>query len=93
MYSDVKILLSLIFTFLLVTGSIPFSSIAQAFAQSYENNKGYDNDKLPDYIQKYKLPNGFNQPTPDNPWPDEIIPKNFPLRDACLDGKKFHINS
>ena len=87
MLSDVKILVSVVFSFLLVTGSIPLVSIAQAYASSYENDKGYDYKD--DFIREYKLPEGFNQPTPDTPWPDEIIPANFPLRDACLAGKKI----
>jgi hypothetical protein len=90
MYRDTKILLSLIFAFVLVTGSIPLNSISQAFAQSSKEGYGYDNkDKLPDYIKEYELPKGFNQPTQDTPWPDEIIPKNFALRDACLSGKEI----
>ena len=97
--NDSKVLLSLFFAFLLVIGSIPLSSIAQAYGSSYENDKG--SDYKDDFIREYKLPKDFNQPTQDTPWPDEIIPKNFPLRDACLDGKeipkkylsKFNIHS
>jgi hypothetical protein len=95
--SDTKILLSLVFAFILITGSIPFASIAKAYSSSYDNYKNeyddsdgsYNNNNYPDYSQKYQLPKGFNKPTQDTPWPDEIIPKNFPLRDACLDGKKI----
>ena len=77
MLSDVKILLSLVFSFLLVTGSLPLISIAQAYASSYENDK--DNDYKDDFIREYKLPKDFNQPTPDTPWPDEIIPERFSI--------------
>jgi len=89
MNSDLKILLSIVFIFVLITGSIPFSSLAQVFAQSPKDSYGYDKDEKPDYIKKYELPQDFNQPTQDTPWPDQIIPKNFPLRDACLSGEKI----
>ncbi|HJT84770.1 MAG TPA: multicopper oxidase domain-containing protein, partial [Nitrososphaeraceae archaeon] len=98
--NDSKILLSFVFAFILITGSIPFASITKAYgASSYDDNKNeYDggggdgsnnNNYNTDYLQKYELPPGFNQPTQDTPWPDEIIPADFPLRDACLDGKKI----
>ena len=89
MNSDTKILLSIVFIFVLITGSIPFSSLAQVFAQSSKDSYGYDKYEKPDYIKEYELPPDFNQPTQDTPWPDEIIPKNFPLRDACLSGEKI----
>ena len=90
MNSDVKILLSVVFIFVLITGSIPLSSLGQVFAQSSKDYYGNDNYETPGYIKEYELPPRFNQPTQDTPWPDEIIPKNFPLRDACLSGEKIH---
>ncbi|HJT83447.1 MAG TPA: hypothetical protein VJ697_03100, partial [Nitrososphaeraceae archaeon] len=89
MNSDVKILLSVVFIFVLITGSIPLSSLGQVFAQSSKDNYGNDKYKKPDYIKEYELPQDFNQPTQDTPWPDEIIPKDFALRDACLSGEKI----
>jgi hypothetical protein len=95
--SDTKILLTVVFAFILITGSIPFASITKAYSSSYDDYQneydssggGYNDNNYPDYSQKYQLPPGFNQPTQDTPWPDEIIPADFPLRDACLDGKKI----
>ena len=93
--NDSKILLSLVFAFILITGSIPFASITKAYSSSYDGSSSdgsYNDKNYIDYSQKYKLPPDFNQPTQDTPWPDEIIPADFPLRDACLDERKYQRN-
>ena len=43
MLSDTKILISVVFAFILISGSIPFASITKAYSSSYDDNKNeYD---------------------------------------------------
>ena len=60
--NDSKILLSLVFAFILITGSIPFASITKAYSSSYnddyksdyDDSSYNDNNNYPDYSQKYQ---------------------------------------
>ena len=87
MNPEVKIYLALVFAFVLISGSIPFTTISRAQAQSEDNY--YSDNNYPDFIKKFELPKNFNKPTPNDPYPNEIIPSDFPLRDACLAGKEI----
>ncbi|MDX1371859.1 MAG: hypothetical protein R3321_05280, partial [Nitrososphaeraceae archaeon] len=81
-----KLLTSIVFSFIIALSGVPFTSIARASLDEYSD---YDEDYYNGLIKKYELPKGFNQPTEDHPFPDDIIPDKFPLRDDCLNGKNI----
>ncbi|MDR4510595.1 MAG: hypothetical protein MRJ93_02685 [Nitrososphaeraceae archaeon] len=86
MNKEHKLLTAILFSFIIALSGIPFTSIARASLDAYSD---YNEDYYGGIIKKYELPKGFNQPTEDHPWPDEIIPDKFPLRDDCLNGKNI----
>ncbi|MFB5600512.1 MAG: hypothetical protein ACE5SW_09830 [Nitrososphaeraceae archaeon] len=86
MNREQKLLTSILFSFIIALSGVPFTSIARATSDDYSD---YDEDYYDDVMNKYELPKGFNQPTEDHPFPDDIIPDKFPLRDDCLNGKNI----
>ncbi|MDX1371730.1 MAG: multicopper oxidase domain-containing protein, partial [Nitrososphaeraceae archaeon] len=80
---------------------MPLISIANAYSNEitdkYYAEDSYDNEYPKDdyagykneLIEKFELPKHFSQPTEDQPWTQQIIPEDFPLRDLCLDGKQI----
>ena len=76
-----QLLIAFSFIFILFSSSFPLTNMYDVFA--------YPTYPKEEKVELEELPDDFNEPTDDSPWPNQIISEDFPLRDACLDGDRI----
>lgn len=85
----------------MLSSALPLISIANAYSNEitdrYYDENSYENDYPKDdyagykneLIKKFELPKYWDRPTDNEPWTQQSVPADFPLRDLCLDGKQI----
>ncbi|MGD1836426.1 MAG: hypothetical protein ACPKPY_00025, partial [Nitrososphaeraceae archaeon] len=81
-----KLSVSFIFGFILLTSSFPLTSMGKIYVYGSQYYDDYENN---DNSLKELDKTMFNKPTPNDPWPEDILGENLKIRDACLDGKEI----